>query len=359
MKRINLIDITDLYHPYQDPGDNFDIIMPYALPEIDLKAVILDATQKYRQPVAYHRIEEFIDRNGPRDPGIIPIMQLNFMFGRNIPFAVSPFSQMKSIEDKMLDVHPFQQQGIELIINILEKSDEKVEIAVFSSVRALAAAFNRKPELFYEKVSRIHISAGASSPDFLEWNVELDPYAFICLLRSNLPIAIYPCASRDGPFALDNYNSFWRLNDLSFIMHMDCRIKRYLYFAFQQIMRADFLRAMEEDISEENMESIYKRPHNVWETAVWMEITERKLVKRKDGKYKIIPCQKLLPDDVIIESKLLPCKFNVNDQGLFTFRLVEESNSKIYYRKNPIENEIALREALADLYTSFKVDERG
>ena len=40
-KRVPVIDITDLYHPYQDPGDNFDLIAAYALPEIDLRAVIL------------------------------------------------------------------------------------------------------------------------------------------------------------------------------------------------------------------------------------------------------------------------------------------------------------------------------
>ena len=39
---VPLIDITDLYHPPQDPGDNLDLIAAYALPEVDLKAVILD-----------------------------------------------------------------------------------------------------------------------------------------------------------------------------------------------------------------------------------------------------------------------------------------------------------------------------
>ena len=41
-----VIDVTDLYTPYQDPGDNFDLVAAYALPQIDLKAVILDATSQ-------------------------------------------------------------------------------------------------------------------------------------------------------------------------------------------------------------------------------------------------------------------------------------------------------------------------
>ena len=51
MASIPVIDSTDLYHPPQDPGDNVDLIMPFALPEIDLRAVILDATEEFRQLV--------------------------------------------------------------------------------------------------------------------------------------------------------------------------------------------------------------------------------------------------------------------------------------------------------------------
>ena len=43
-----LIDVTDLYHTPQDPGDNFDIVTAYAMPGLDLKAVILDVTEALR-----------------------------------------------------------------------------------------------------------------------------------------------------------------------------------------------------------------------------------------------------------------------------------------------------------------------
>ena len=50
--RVPVIDVTDLYHPHQDVGDNFDIVTAYALPEIDLRAVVLDCTEAFRKPVA-------------------------------------------------------------------------------------------------------------------------------------------------------------------------------------------------------------------------------------------------------------------------------------------------------------------
>jgi len=356
MEKITLINITDLYHPYQDPGDNFDLIMPYGLPEIQLKAVILDCTQKYRQPIAKHRIPEFTDSDGPRDPGIIPVMQLNYLFGENVPFAVSPFSQMKSPEDKMFDVPAFEQQGIELILSTLRNSTEQVEITTFSSVRALAAAYNREPALFNEKVKRIHISASASSPHYLEWNVELDSNAFVCLLRSKLPICIYPCATENGPFDLGNFNTFWKLENLSFIKGMNSKIKRYLWYAFERIKRVDFLRAMDEDVPEALMEAIYNRPHCVWETAIWLEVSGRKQVKREDGTYRMVKKNEIKNTDVVLESELMPCKITTDDQGLFSFKLTDEkTNFSIYYRSQPEENERAFRETLAHIYQSFKL----
>jgi len=53
--RVPVIDITDLYHPYQDPGDNFDLIAAYALPEIDVRAIILDPTEVFRADMAEDR----------------------------------------------------------------------------------------------------------------------------------------------------------------------------------------------------------------------------------------------------------------------------------------------------------------
>ncbi|MCX5758870.1 MAG: hypothetical protein NTU83_10275, partial [Candidatus Hydrogenedentes bacterium] len=66
-RSVPLIDITDLYHPPQDPGDNLDMIAAYALPEVDLKAVILDVTQRYRRPYVNPDNPSYDDPQGRRD----------------------------------------------------------------------------------------------------------------------------------------------------------------------------------------------------------------------------------------------------------------------------------------------------
>lgn len=81
---------TTSIHPHQDVGDNFDLIAAYALPEVDLRAVIFDVTDEYRKPVG--QVAGLpADKVGPREPGYLAVEQLNRIFDRAVPCASAPF----------------------------------------------------------------------------------------------------------------------------------------------------------------------------------------------------------------------------------------------------------------------------
>lgn len=343
--RVPLIDTTDLYHPPQDVGDNLDLVSAYALAEIDLRAVILDTTEKYR-------------REG-REAGLIPVAQLNAIFDRNVPCAPTPYGAMKSPADKMLDAPAFQQSGVELLLDTLRRSAVKVDVTVFGSARAVAVAYNRQPDLLRARVRRIHLCAGASSPDFLEWNVVLDPQAMVCLLRSDLPVAIYPCATEGGPFAYGRHNCFWKLRDLEFVAHLDRPLQAYLAYAFSRSTCSDFLRYLEEEPPAAAMRAIVGRSHNVWETCVWLEVANRRLVRHADGRHRIVPAAEVRPTDTVLRNELRPCLVDVRDNGGFRFQLTDRpTNFAIYDRGDPAQNEKALREALPALYRTYRAARR-
>jgi len=367
---VPLIDVTDLYHPHQDVGDNFDLLAAYALPEIDLRAGILDCTEPFRQPVAKDPGPGlFPDTGGPREPGFIPVWQLNYIFDRKVPCATIPFTRMKSVGDKMLDAPPFQQQGIELILQTLRESAQPVQIVSFGSARAIAVAYNREPALFRKKLARLHLCAGGSSPPathYLEWNVALDPLAIVCLLRSELPIALYPDAANNAAgqgyggfspaFSYDDHNTYYKLPDLRFISLMDPPLRRYLEHAFSRSARVDFLRATEVDGPPLD-EKLLAREHYVWETAVWIGVSGRKLVKRADGTHRLIPAAQVVATDQVLPNELRPCTVTVRNDGIYEFRETTRPTSfSVYYRCDPHANEAALREALPALYLSFKAN---
>lgn len=357
-----VIVVTDMYHPAQDPGDNFDILTAYSLPEINLLAVILDATAKFRAPYADDDNPMFRDMRGlARDPGIVPMSQLNYLYNREVPFAPGPFTTMKGPDDTMEDTPAYGQGGISLLLETLRRAEGQVEVLSFGSARTIAAAYNREPELLLEKISRVHLSAGASEPSFLEWNVLLDPNAIRCLLGSRLPIALYPCATGDGPFAYGRHNSFWLLPDLSFVREMHPRLRRYLAFAFLHESRMDFLRAVEEEATPEQLAELDGRSHNVWETAIWAEAAGRVLVRRADGSFRLLPLAQCGEDDTVLPGELVPCTAIAYDDGAYEVKLTGEGAAGqprrwLYDRGDPHANEAALREALPALYRSFDIN---
>ncbi|WP_229244304.1 hypothetical protein [Emticicia sp. CRIBPO] len=366
-KKKPVVVITDCYHPYQDPGDNLDLMQGFALPDVNLLGVILDITDAFRKDTADHPTL-WKDPRGPREAGIIPVEQLNYIFNRKVPYAVGPMSLMKSETDKMTDAPEYGQEGIRLFLSLLEKSKEPVEVLSFGSARVLAVAFNRNPELLKRKVSRIFLSGGTASKNHElgadkganmipggEWNVALDVYAFTRILRSGLPVALYPCAGKDGGFVKDVNSSYYKLHDMSFLRDMDPKLQRYLAYAFDKKLQHDFLKAMEVGNTYAEGKKLSFEEFHVWESAIWLNATGREIVKQPQGGYILKRKKQLTASDLIVESRLRPCKLTeIRDDGRFQFEYSQNSNISIYFRPDVEENERALNAVIPELYKSFK-----
>lgn len=346
-----VIVVTDLYLPPEDPGDNFDLVFPFASERVDLRAVILDVSIEKRESVR----EGVIGYPGPRDPGIIPVAQLNAVFGTRVPSGISPFARMRSLDDRMRDVPAFQQQGPELILETLRAADEPVHIMSFGSARPIAVAFNRDPDLMHEKVARVHLSAGSTTLDYLEWNIYLDPIAARRVVDSGLPLALYPCASAIDCYTPDQHNTVWWLEDLAWIRGMHPALRRYLLYGLGGEPRVDFLRALDEDPTAEVADRVYERRHAVWETAAWMIASGSALVRRADGSHRIIGREEVRHDDTLIRNDLVPARARTYPSGLYTFDTedVPDERVQVFRRDDPAEYERALQEALPELYCGF------
>lgn len=356
MKKIPVIDVTDLYHPYQDCGDNIDILTPYSLPEIDLKAVILDATDDYRQKNHQDDNPDYRDHTGPREPGIIPISQLNYLYGCSIPFAHSPFSRMKSIDDQMTWVRAGEQLGVELLLETLRNSPEPVNILIFSSCRTVAVAYNRAPELLREKVAMIHVSAGSAGP-YVEWNVMLDRFAFKTLIDSPLPLTLYPCAGNAGPFELNPHSSYWFLPSLGWIGDMEPELRSYLCFALQRACRHDWLACLGDEPEQAFLAELAQRGHHVWETAIWLMVSGYRLVRDAEGNGQIRGPGSVVATDEEYTGSLVPATISVTDEGVVTIQtngVGLESHRFVYHRAALEEQQRLLQEALPSWYCGFR-----
>jgi hypothetical protein len=140
---------------------------------------------------------------------------------------------------------------------------------------------------------------------------------------------------------------------------MEPSLRRYLGFALQRVARMDYLRAMEEDwpalSAPEAFRTLTGWEHKVWETAVWQNITGRKLVRRADGSCRILRLEELRADDCVVPEEMIPVDVKVSDDGHFDATPTSQPTAfRLYHRPDPAANQAALRDALPALYLSFR-----
>lgn len=213
---------TDLYYTTEDIDDYFDTAILLKSPEFDIKGIILD------------------NHLYPTD-GEKALAKLMDITGRKVPFVkgLGQF-EMRSLKDQAFYVDG--QDGVDLILETLKKSENKVALIAVGSLTDFAVAYLRNPDLLARKVSAVYISAGSAESPVQDYNVKLDPKAFVTIMRSNLPIVwvpvdssmwyfpaphlLAPCKNVLSQFLL-NELLFWYLrNDWRANVHKD----RYEYY---------------------------------------------------------------------------------------------------------------------------------
>jgi hypothetical protein len=173
---------TDLLHPHDDPDDHYDLATLFSMPEFDIRGIVLDLGERQAQRTGQPAVEQMMS-----------------VTGRCVPTAVGLNRPLASRTDKALDAPPEFQHGVELILSVLRDSREPVTIFTTGSCRDLAVAFNREPALLREKVRALYcnVGSGPNEPQ-VEWNVKLDPAAYLRLFETDLPLYWCPCFGKDG-----------------------------------------------------------------------------------------------------------------------------------------------------------------
>ncbi len=180
--KIPIIHSTDLCHPYDDPDDHYDLACVFRSAEFDVKGIILD-----------------LGEHQATRPGRPAVEQMMHITGRRAPYAIGLSKPLRSPDDKALEEAEQFQGGVRLLLSLLRNSHDKVLLHLAGSCRDVAAAFNREPGLFREKVKAIYVEAGnGPGGEQNEYNVLLSPFAYLRLLQSGLPVYWCPCFGKDG-----------------------------------------------------------------------------------------------------------------------------------------------------------------
>jgi len=344
--KIPFIHITDLYHPPQDPDDHFDLATVMALPELDLRGVILDTTTRFLQAAP----QGF---DIARDPGFVPVTQLSYLLGRAIPIAVGPFDPLKHEKDTAQDRMPVEQSGVELLLSILRSSAEPVVISMVGSARVVAAAFNREPELLRTRTRAILMNAGSTAKTKTEWNVGLDPLAYKGVWNSGLPIHWYPCATERGAFDEEHeYGTHWKATHESLLHDLSPALRAWFSYALNGNGRGDIIRSLREEASGAAWEHLLSAKRNLWSTASLVMAAGRTLAKTPDGWRFVSGGGSSLS---VWPMFLDPITAKVLDDGYVEWQsTVGETPYRIFRRQPGRQYGAAMAEALQALFQSLR-----
>jgi len=291
---IPVIYSTDLFHPPGDMDDQVDLAVLYAIPNIDIRAVILDAgkTQKISS-------------------GAIPVAQISHITKRKINYAIGLAYRLQSPKDKGLKQGEEFQKGVELIIDVLKKSHKKVTIITVGSLRDVAAAFNRRPGLFFKKVKKILIFAGeASKRGFKETNVKLDTNAFLRVMRSALPIYWVP--SFDGGRWKNNGRaSYWRTTYAALLEDASNELVQYFIYAYKKLDQEP-IKFLYSNINPNYKRKLFNKPRNLWGSAVFVNIIN-KTIGQDGDKSRLISTEGKTKSNKLFD--FVPISVRFSDDG--------------------------------------------
>ncbi len=265
---VPVIYCTDLFHPHDDPDDHFDLATLFSLPELEVKAIVLDQGEKQL-----------------KRPGSIPLRQMMRLSGREVPFAIGLGQKLGSPADDGRGQPAEFQAAVNLMLKTLRESSDPVTIISAGSVRDVCAAWNREPALMKQKVARLYLNIGSADSGQSEYNVDLDPQAYIGLLRSGLPLYLcfcLPMSQENSSNAL--YSTWWRFRQSEVLPSASRELQNFFIYALQECApeELDPLDALHADLRPWR-QLVWQMDRNMWCTASFLHAAGREVRKINGG----------------------------------------------------------------------------
>lgn len=250
---IPILYTTDLYHPHDDPDDHFDLATLFAVPEFDIRAIVIDTGER-----------------GKDRPGLLPVRQMMHITGRKVPVATGLIANLKHQADPATDRAQAEQAGVELILKVLREADEPVTIFTTGSLRDVAAAYNRDRAIFERKAKRVYINVGHSSGG-QEHNVRLDPQAYVRILSADLPVYWVPCFGGDG------FYSFWSFTQADVLDACPRPVQNFFVYCLTraEAKQRHPIQSLADPVASDAKRKIWPGRRNMWCTGAFLHAAGR------------------------------------------------------------------------------------
>ncbi|MER9204011.1 hypothetical protein NKH74_33770 [Mesorhizobium sp. M0933] len=228
---IRLLHQTDLFRPYNDPDDHWDLACVYALAasgKVELGGVLVDFPP---------------DHLPGRSPDVTGIAQLSYLTGLPTRMAVGSSIAFTHGRALLAALTRRDRAGAEFLLNYLRESEGPAYISIVGSCRDLAIAAKLEPDLFRNKCAGIYLNAGAGHPDVakqghIEHNVMMNSAAFAAIFEIQCPIFWMPCFECVPPESeinpnVQRFGTYYRFNQSEVLPKLSATLQSYFTYSLE------------------------------------------------------------------------------------------------------------------------------
>lgn len=335
---VRLLHQTDLFRPYIDPDDHWDLACVYALAasgQLELGGVLVDFPP---------------DHYPGRSPDVTGVAQLSYLTG--LPTHMAVGSSMPYTHDRasLNALSRRDRAGAEFILKYLRDSYGPAYISIVGSCRDLAVAAKLDPDLFHDKCTGIYLNAGTGHPDVAkqrgtEYNVELNAAAYAATFDIPCPIYWMPCfeTMRDSTDRkVERFGTFYHFKQSDVLPKLSPALQSYFTYSLEARTDARYLQPLLAPQSDASSWFTIHADRLMWSTAGFFHMLSQSV----DKVGKIIAGSN--EDDAIFG--FLPVDIKCDPNGVTTWTNAgADSNRFLFEVKNPDSYASAMTAAMATL----------
>ncbi|WP_028002481.1 hypothetical protein [Sinorhizobium arboris] len=323
---IRLLHQTDLFRPYADPDDHWDLACVYALAasgQLELGGILVDFPP---------------DSRPGRSPDVTGIAQLSYLTGLPTHMAVGSSVPYTHDPASLAALPRRDRAGAEFILDYLRDSAGPAYISIVGSCRDLAVAAKLEPDLFRNKCAGIYLNAGAGHPDVakqgqLEYNVMLNAAAYAATFDIPCPIFWMPCfETDDGDFnpKVERFGTFYRFNQSDVLPKLSPVLQSYFTYSLEARTDARYLQPLLAPQSDTSSWYTVHADRFMWCTAGFFHMVSQAV----DKAGKIIAGSDA--DDAIFGFRPVDIKCNPN--GVTTWSSAGADSNRFLFEVKDLEN---------------------
>ena len=258
-----VLHITDLFRPYNDPDDHWDLAVDFALDylgDIDLAGVLIDSP-----PVSAKGYQ----------PDKLAVVLMNEITQNKVEAGIGGLEPFSPDLDSKKHHTPEELPGVRFIKEKLEQSKRNVVIHILGSCRDVAWAAKLYPELFAQKCEAVYLNAGTGSPirenaAKLEYNVSLEAPAYSEIFQIPCPVYWMPCFEEMGnqqEQPVRDFGTHYHFLQKEILPFLSGNVQDYFAYMFGRFTDQTFPLKMKTEQRNELLEQTGDAIRHMWCTA--------------------------------------------------------------------------------------------